>query len=138
MPITLKSDCSVLCTESVLRKNSFGAKSFLRQKASKMASLQKKFLPVPLLCVAQNSESQSLLRFYEIAEVTSSFIDFYKKRDCLFERQSLFLWFLYYAFGRDLLNLTVFTVAPLLLNRRIMYKPSGKSLTVYFNPSVAL
>jgi hypothetical protein len=36
-----------------------------------MTSLQKEFLPVRLLCVAQNSENQSLLGFYEISEVTS-------------------------------------------------------------------
>jgi hypothetical protein len=37
-------------------KNSFGAKSILRQKASKLTSLHKEFLLVRLLCVAQNSE----------------------------------------------------------------------------------
>jgi hypothetical protein len=65
-----ESDCLPLCGKGVHRKNSFGVKSFLRQKASKMTSLQKEFLLVRLLCVAQNSENQSHLGLFEISEVT--------------------------------------------------------------------
>jgi hypothetical protein len=70
MPISFESDFLPLCGKGVLRKKSFGAKSFLRQKASKMTSLQKKFLSEHLFCTTQNSEYQSLWGFYEISEVT--------------------------------------------------------------------
>jgi hypothetical protein len=43
----------------------------------------KEFLPVRLLCVAQNSENQSLLGFYEISEATRI-----SKLHSFFERQS--------------------------------------------------
>ena len=58
--------CFVLRTKGVQEEILYGAKSFLRLKASKTTSLRKNFSEARLCRKAANSENQALLEFSEV------------------------------------------------------------------------